>query len=308
MQLCVGMAVLGFLAQLVPGLWLELWKTLWLVLTPVLLVGGIIVGCFIVGRFRRRWRRWQAHTEPEPAARGFREDLTWVGLPPDIPKSAPVLHLSEPVSPPHSPALPSLRKVPATTKAILASEHSRAQLSAQLRQIDWYQFEKLVAAVYRARGYSVTRRGGAQPDGGVDLLAVQDGQTSVVQCKHWQSWQIKPNKVRELIGARAIEGAAHAVLITMRGFTFAARELARQQQVELVEETRLLNWIEELRFSPAWPEVIRALDATEKHCPRCEAPLIQRTTKQGKFAGEGFWGCSTFPRCSYLLKDRLASA
>jgi hypothetical protein len=44
-----------------------------------------------------------------------------------------------------------------------------ATLTDQLRKIDWFQFEKLVELVYRKVGYSVTRRGGANPDGGIAL-------------------------------------------------------------------------------------------------------------------------------------------
>ena len=32
-------------------------------------------------------------------------------------------------------------------------------------------------------------------------------------------------------------------------------------------------------------------------CPRCGSPMKLRTAKQGKHAGNQFWGCSTFPKC-----------
>ena len=47
---------------------------------------------------------------------------------------------------------------------------STQDIIRQLRQIDWFQFEKVVAVTYRKLGYAVTRRGGANPDGGIDLL------------------------------------------------------------------------------------------------------------------------------------------
>ena len=43
-------------------------------------------------------------------------------------------------------------------------------IMARLRSIDWFQFEKVIAAVYKNLGYAVTRRGGANPDGGIDLV------------------------------------------------------------------------------------------------------------------------------------------
>jgi hypothetical protein len=57
----------------------------------------------------------------------------------------------------------------------------RLTLAAQLKAIDWYQFEQIIAAIYEKRGLSVTRRGGANPDGGIDMIIERIG----VQCKHW---------------------------------------------------------------------------------------------------------------------------
>lgn len=34
-------------------------------------------------------------------------------------------------------------------------------------------------------------------------------------------------------------------------------------------------------------------------CPKCNSPLVLRTTKKGAHAGEQFYGCSRFPKCRY---------
>src|SRR5262245_4171820 len=34
------------------------------------------------------------------------------------------------------------------------------------------------------------RRGGANPDGGIDLVIERDGQRSAVQCKQWKTWNV----------------------------------------------------------------------------------------------------------------------
>lgn len=34
-------------------------------------------------------------------------------------------------------------------------------------------------------------------------------------------------------------------------------------------------------------------------CPRCGAPLVLRTARQGPSAGSRFYGCSNFPKCRY---------
>src|SRR5579871_3131927 len=51
-----------------------------------------------------------------------------------------------------------------------------AELLEKVRTIDWFQFEKIIAMAYQKQGYQVTRRGGANPDGGIDLVIEKDGQ------------------------------------------------------------------------------------------------------------------------------------
>ncbi|MEI6358278.1 MAG: restriction endonuclease [Verrucomicrobiota bacterium] len=256
-------------------------EAIWSVLAPVLfvavlvaLVGGLVGGLVL-------WIRRQDRCDSaEITGRVFRDDLTQVfPLPPSAASAAIVA--------------PRLSKAPLPIV--------EKPLADRLREIDWFQFEKLVAALYRTRGYAVTRRGGAHPDGGVDLVVVKAGETTVVQCKHWQNALVKPDKVRELIGAQTIERAQRSVLVTLRGYTTAALQLAREQRVELIAETQLVAWLGELRFSPDWPEIERALDATDKSCPRCEAPLLERIAKSGTNASGRFWGCSTYPRCDFTF-------
>ena len=269
----VGMFVVGCGVLMVP----QFREAMWRLLAPVLFVGllAALVGGLVLW-IRRQDRRDSA----EITGKVFRDDLTQVF----------------PLRPSSSSAAivpPSLPKAPPTILEI--------PLADRLREIDWFQFEKLVAVLYRTRGYAVTRRGGAHPDGGVDLVVVKAGETTVVQCKHWQNDLVKPDKVRELIGAQTIERAHRSVLVTLRGYTAAALQLAREQRVELIEETQLVAWLGELRFSPAWPEIERALDSDDKSCPRCEAPLLERIAKSGTNAGGRFWGCSTYPRCDFTF-------
>jgi hypothetical protein len=35
------------------------------------------------------------------------------------------------------------------------------------------------------------------------------------------------------------------------------------------------------------------------HCPRCDAPLVEREAKKGPHAGRLFMACSRFPECRY---------
>ena len=38
-------------------------------------------------------------------------------------------------------------------------------------------------------------------------------------------------------------------------------------------------------------------------CPRCEQPMIRRTAGKGQNKGNGFWGCSRFPKCWGKIHD-----
>lgn len=32
-------------------------------------------------------------------------------------------------------------------------------------------------------------------------------------------------------------------------------------------------------------------------CPLCRLPMVRRTAKRGRYYGQDFWGCITYPRC-----------
>src|ERR1019366_4149164 len=97
--------------------------------------------------------------------------------------------------------------VSATSATVAASDANQAErpstidLVQQLRSIDWFQFEQLVALVYRKQGYAVSRRGGANADGGIDLVIEKNGTRTAVQCKHWKTWNVGVKVVRDFLGA-----------------------------------------------------------------------------------------------------------
>lgn len=45
-------------------------------------------------------------------------------------------------------------------------------------------------------------------------------------------------------------------------------------------------------------------DPTDRipRCPRCGKPMVLRTAKRGKSAGQQFWGCSGYPECEALVE------
>ena len=55
-----------------------------------------------------------------------------------------------------------------------------------IRSISWQKFEELVGEAYRRKGYRVEESGGGGADGGVDIVLKKNGETLLVQCKHWR--------------------------------------------------------------------------------------------------------------------------
>jgi Restriction endonuclease/Topoisomerase DNA binding C4 zinc finger len=175
-----------------------------------------------------------------------------------------------------------------------------AELIQQLRRIDWYQFEQIVALVYRKFGYAVTRRGGANPDGGIDLIIERNGQCSAVQCKHWRTWNLGVKAVREFLGALTDAGIDKGIFVALGGYTGEARQLAEKHGIEIVNETDLALMLDQTdaRFDP---DALEILNDIRKFCPKCGSELVLRTAKRGRGAGLQFWGCSAYPNCRFTM-------
>jgi hypothetical protein len=177
---------------------------------------------------------------------------------------------------------------------------STTELIEQLRSMDWFQFEKLVGHVYQKLGYTVTRRGGANPDGGIDLVIQQDAQCAAVQCKQWKAWRVGIKQVREFLGALTDADMPKGIFITLRGYTNQAMQFARKNHIEIVNEDGLARMLEstDARFDPAVLELLRD---TRKFCPRCERELVIRVAERGPNPGSRFWGCSGYPSCHFTM-------
>ena len=167
-----------------------------------------------------------------------------------------------------------------------------------IRRLDWPAFEAYVAEVYRHQGYSVTKRGGPQADGGVDLEMRRGGQRLLVQCKQWGYRQVPVQRVRELLGVVTSEGADGGVLVATAGFTRDARAFAASQSIELVDGGGLVR----LAKAGAQPTTAGPPPSAEPSpdppvCPNCSRQMVKRTARRGRAAGSTFWGCPAYPDC-----------
>lgn len=184
---------------------------------------------------------------------------------------------------------------------------ARPSISERLHAIDWFQFERLIAAAFRKQGYQVDRRGGARADDGIDLILERGGARTAVQCKHWAARKVTPKTIRELLGAMTGARIAQGMLITLKGYTQEARAKATEYGIAIWEERELLELLRSVdaEFDPAMTEL---LDDRLKYCPRCEAAMVLRTARRGSRIGQRFWGCSRYPTCDYILPGHAPEA
>ena len=176
----------------------------------------------------------------------------------------------------------------------------RATGSDAIRSIPWDEFETLLGVAYERLGYEVKRRGGAGPDGGVDLVLLEPGKTTLVQCKHWNRQQVGVSIVRELYGVMNAELADAGIIVTGGSFTADAEAFARGKGIELINGAKLAKLLSHARGEAVAADVPPPAGSSplaEPRCPKCGAAMVRRTARRGESAGRDFWGCSAFPSC-----------
>jgi len=168
-----------------------------------------------------------------------------------------------------------------------------------VRALGWQRFEALLAEAFRREGYTVRRKDGDGPDGGVDVRLSRDGNATLVQCKHWKGKAGAPI-VRELLGVVAAERADAGIVVASGGFTkeaigFADQATRQGQRMRLIDGDALLRMIRAVQ-SPqghAEPESV----PQPPTCPKCGAAMDRKLARRGANAGNEFWGCTRYPAC-----------
>lgn len=166
--------------------------------------------------------------------------------------------------------------------------------------MSWREFEALVSEAFRLQGFRVEETGGKGPDGGVDLVLTRDGETHLVQCKHWRAEKVGVQVVRELYGVMAATGAEGGYVVTSGRFTDDATEFASGRNVELLDGDDLAEMIRRADAARSGRRRERAAAGVgdqRPSCPICSREMVRRTAKRGANAGEEFWGCSAYPSC-----------
>lgn len=158
------------------------------------------------------------------------------------------------------------------------------------------QFEQYLGHLFKSHGYDVkvTQAAG---DFGADLVISKSGKKTVIQAKRYSS-NVGIKAVQEAQASIAHYGASEAWVVTNNGFTDAAKQLARSNNVKLIDREQLIDMI--LKLNPELKKKSQPATITdqqdhkidEKICPKCGAPMIRRKSSMGYFLG-----CANFPKC-----------
>jgi restriction system protein len=190
---------------------------------------------------------------------------------------------------------------PRRSGALFAS--TRANPKPAITSMSWRDFERLVGEVFRRQGFTVSGFGGQGPDGGVDLELTKNGERYLVQCKHWRKRQVGVTVVRELNGVVSAQGAHGGFVVTGGEFSREAREFAESCGIKLVDGPALEKLIGDIPSRDAAAEAgVPVVAQASPACPQCGKAMIQRTAKKGQFAGQPFWGCGRYPKCSGIVR------
>ena len=155
-----------------------------------------------------------------------------------------------------------------------------------INDLSWREFERAVGELFRRQGY-VVKSTPEGADGGVDLILSKEGDTYLVQCKHWKASKVNADVVRSLFGVMVDRGAAGGFVVASGDFTQPAEQFARNKNISLVRAQSLIGVVQ---------KTVSA-DTSFPACPRCGKFMVRRRARRGSNAGSEFWGCPDFPSC-----------
>jgi restriction system protein len=111
----------------------------------------------------------------------------------------------------------------------------------QIDKMSGEEFEMFLEQLFKRLGYKVERVGHVA-DYGADLIIEKDGIRTAVQAKRWNN-PIPIRAVQEVVTTMAHYNATHSMIVTNNFFTLNARNLAKENYVELVDRQKLASLI-----------------------------------------------------------------
>ena len=162
-----------------------------------------------------------------------------------------------------------------------------------LEAIEWKRFELLCHLIFKASGYD-SKLTGNGADKGVDIRIFDKNPPRktlyLVQCKKWQKNQkIQREKIQQLRGQMATETVEKGFYCVTCCFTFLAREYAEANNIELLDQQKLIESFNKLSL-PDRQLILKDLlagDYWTPTCARCGEKFEPIEQKSGKM----IWGC-----------------
>jgi restriction system protein len=117
---------------------------------------------------------------------------------------------------------------------------AKAKKKGGFSHLTWQQMEFAAREYYKSKGFSVKTHGGANADGGVDLIAKKKGRSILVQVKHYKG-KVGVKIVREMLGVLVDDSRFNEVhIVTSSSFTKPALDLAKRHKIQLIGKNELI--------------------------------------------------------------------
>ena len=107
----------------------------------------------------------------------------------------------------------------------------------QVDMMNGFEFEDFLAELYKNMGYSLERTP-YSGDQGADLIVYKYGEKSVIQAKNYSD-KVSNKAVQEVVAAKGFYKCERAIVVTNNYFTNSAVDLARANDVELIDREGL---------------------------------------------------------------------
>lgn len=151
----------------------------------------------------------------------------------------------------HTKKQPSKTTAPAKTKSTGTAKAQNKEkktdqqiIAADLEHLDGYEFERLVAMYYDAKGYKPELTKGSG-DHEVDLILTdpKENYKIAVQCKHWKTKNVGNDVIIRLVGGKRTHKCIDAWCITTSNYTKTAQEAAELNKVKIFNKLHVYDTI-----------------------------------------------------------------
>ncbi len=198
---------------------------------------------------------------------------------------------------------------PFTFAAKAARGSRRSKLSPEqwtpelLKRLDWRRFEELCAAYFEALGFRADLAAAGADCATINLYQQGAKNASIlVQCRPWDAHRVGIKPVRGLRGAMTSGNVGEGVMVTSGKFTQEARDLARREQISLIDGAELVGKIAELAPEKALA-LLRAATEGDYQTPTCPACSVKMVTRKSTTRGRTYWGCRNYPACKHTFSE-----